>query len=156
MCEAIPLDVALVHIDRALNGMSATLRELGDDLINTETDLPGGNTAYQIVRHCCGVLEFWGGQVLADRTISRDRPAEFTSSGTVEELVTLVERQRAAFRSDLQGFDGEAVPRGPLEERNMDRDEVRTQGGVLMHVYEELAQHRGHLDITADIVRSRV
>lgn len=155
MTEVVPLDVVLVHIDRALNGMTTTLRELGDDLANAATDLPGGNTAYQIVRHCCGVMEFWGGQVLADRPIIRDRPAEFTSAGTVEELIAQVERQRAAFRADLEGFDGEALPRGPLEERNMDRDEVRTQGGVLMHVYEELAQHHGQLDITADLVRTR-
>ncbi|MFC6705884.1 DUF664 domain-containing protein [Flexivirga alba] len=154
MSEAVPLDVVLIHVDRALNGMTATLRELGDDLTNTETGLPGGNTAYQIVRHCCGVLEFWGGQVLADRPITRDRLAEFTSSGTVDELVALVEQQRAAFRSDIQGFDGDAAPRGRMSERSMDPDEVRTQGGVLMHVYEELAQHRGHLDITADFVRA--
>lgn len=155
MNKAVPVDVVLVHVDRALNGMTATLRELGDVLVNAETDLPGGNTAYQIVRHCCGVLEFWGGQVLADRSITRDRAGEFTASGTVEELVADVEQQREQLRSDLEGFDGEAVPRGPLEERNMDRDEVLTQGGVLMHVYEELAQHLGHLEITADIVRAR-
>lgn len=155
MSEAVPVDVVMVHVDRALNGMTATLRDLGDDLVNIETGLPGGNTAYQIVRHCCGVLEFWGGQVLAGRPITRDRPAEFTSSGTVEELVALVEQQRAAFRADLGDFDGDSLPRGPLNERSMDLDEVRTQGGILMHVYEELAQHRGHLDITADIVRSQ-
>lgn len=155
MSEAVPLDVVLIHVDRALDGMTATLRELGDDLVNAETGLPGGNTAYQIVRHCCGVLEFWGGQVLADRPITRDRLAEFRSSGTVEELVEIVERQRVAFRSDLAGFDGTAVPRGQMNDRSMDPDESRTQGGVLMHTYEELAQHRGHLDITADIVRAR-
>lgn len=155
MSEAVPLDVVLVHVDRALDGMTATLRELGDELVNAQTGLPGGNTAYQIVRHCCGVLEFWGGQVLADRPITRDRPAEFTSSGTVDEVLDLLKRQRALFATDLAGFDGSQPPRGPLEERNMDRDEVRTQGGILIHVYEELAQHRGHLDITADIVRSR-
>lgn len=154
MSEAVPLDVVMVHVDRALNGMTATVRDVGDDLVNAETGLRGGNTAYQIVRHCCGVLEFWGGRVLADRQITRDRPAEFTSSGTVEELVAIVEQQRVAFWSDLDGFDGESTPRGPLDDRNMDRGEVRTQAGVLMHVYEELAQHRGHLDITADIVRS--
>lgn len=155
MSEAVPLDVVLIHVDRALGGMTATLQDLGDDLINAETGLPGGNTAYQIVRHCCGVLEFWGGQVLAGRPITRDRLAEFTSSGTVEELTAIVERQRTAFRSDLEGFDGEATPRGQMNDWSMDPDESRTQGGVLIHVYEELAQHRGHLDITADIVRAQ-
>lgn len=153
MTEAISLDVVMIHVDRALNGMTATLRDLGDDFVNVETGLPGGNTAYQIVRHCCGVLEFWGGQVLADRPITRDRLAEFTSSGTVDELIALVERQRAQFRSDLEGFDGSAAPRGRMG--NMDAGEDGSQAGVLMHTYEELAQHRGHLDITADIVRAR-
>ncbi|RNI21274.1 DUF664 domain-containing protein [Flexivirga caeni] len=155
MSRHVALVVVTTYIDRALDGMTATLRELGDDLANAETGLAGGNTAYQIVRHCCGVLEFWGGSVLANRPIVRDREAEFTSSGTVAELVALVERQRAQFRSDLDGFDGAAPPRGPLREDNLDPGEVPTQGGILMHVYEELSQHRGHLDITADIVRAR-
>jgi len=30
-----------------------------------------------------------------------------------------------------------------------------TQGGVLLHVYEELAQHRGQLEITRDLLRAR-
>ncbi|WP_446664452.1 mycothiol transferase [Flexivirga sp. B27] len=155
MSEAVPLDVVMIHVDRALDGMSATLRDLGDDLVNAGTDLPGGNTAYQIVRHCCGVLEFWGGKVLADRPITRDRPAEFTSSGTVDEIVAIVAEQRAKFRADLQRFDGEADTPGEMNAWSMDPDESRTQAGVLMHVYEELAQHRGHLEITADIVRAR-
>src|SRR5579875_1374964 len=106
MSEAVPLSVVLVHVDRALTGMTVTLRELGDELANADPGVPGANTAYQIVRHCCGVLEFWGGQVLANRPITRDRPAEFTSSGSVDELILLVQRQRDAFTEDLTGFDG--------------------------------------------------
>jgi hypothetical protein len=29
-----------------------------------------------------------------------------------------------------------------------------SQGAALQHVYEELAQHRGQLEITADLLRS--
>ncbi|WP_265444819.1 DUF664 domain-containing protein [Flexivirga meconopsidis] len=154
MTDAVPVHAVQVHIDRALDGMCATVRALGDDLANAGTGLPGGNTAYQLLRHCAGVLEFWGGRVLADRPIERDRDAEFVASGPVHELLELVAAQRARFACDLDGFDGVAPPRGPLRERDLDRDEVRTQGGVLMHIYEELAQHRGHLELTADIVRA--
>ncbi len=147
-------DAVRVHIDRALNGMVATVGELGDELVNAPTGLPGGNTAYQIVAHCCGVLEFWGGRVLADREITRDRAAEFEASGEVGELLELIRAQRLAFEHDLQGFDGSADPPGPLRERDLDADELRTQAGVLLHVYEELAQHRGHLELTADVVRA--
>jgi hypothetical protein len=30
----------------------------------------------------------------------------------------------------------------------------RTQGGALIHIYEELAQHRGQMELTRDVVRS--
>lgn len=145
----------LVHIDRALDGIVATVCELGDSLLNAPTGLPGGNTAFQIVAHCCGVLEFWGGQVLADRPIQRDRPAEFEAAGSVAELANLVRRQRDRFTEDLRGFDGSAGPVGRFRPEDLDRDEVRTQAGVLLHIFEELAQHRGHLDLTADLVSSR-
>lgn len=59
-------DAVLVHIDRALDGMLATVQGLGDELVNAPTGLPDGNTAFQLVRHCCGVLESWGGRVLAN------------------------------------------------------------------------------------------
>ena len=146
------LAAVLVHLDRALDGMLATVGRLGDDLINAPTGIPDGNTAFQLVRHCCGVLEFWGGRVIADRPVRRDRAAEFSSTGSVAELVDLVAVHRGRFRADLAGFDGPADPPGPLRERDLDREELRTQAGVLLHVYEELAQHRGHLDLTADIV----
>lgn len=149
------VDALVVHIDRALDGMLLTARELGDELLNAPTRLPGGNTAFQLVSHCCGVLEFWGGRVLADRPVERDRDAEFSARGTVAELEDLVTGQRARFAVDRCGLDGPADPRGPLRERDLDREELRTQAGVLLHIYEELAQHRGHLDLTADIVSVR-
>ena len=90
--------------------------------------------------------------MFADRSIERDRAAEFDSAGTVADLIELVGLHRARFRADVAGFDGPADPVGPLRDRDLDREELRTQAGVLLHVYEELAQHRGHLDLTADIV----
>lgn len=154
MTGHVPLQVVLLHIDRALDGMRATVTDLGDELANAPTGLAGDNTAYQLLRHCCGVLEWWGGHVLADRPTDRDREAELNSSGTVADLLDLLAAQRRRFAGDLGAFDGPAAPRGRLRERDLDRDEVQTQAGVLMHVYEELAQHRGHLELTADVVRA--
>lgn len=152
---AVPLDDVLTHVDRALRGMAATLTDLGDDLANRRPDLPGANSAYVIVTHCLGVMEFWGGQVIASRPITRDRDAEFVANGPVAELIARISVSRAQLATDLAAYDGAAPPPGPLRDR--DRDDmpefVHTQGGVLMHIYEELAQHRGHLDLTADLVR---
>ncbi|KNX39212.1 hypothetical protein VV01_05070 [Luteipulveratus halotolerans] len=135
--------------------MAATLADLGDDLANRRPDLPGANSAYVIVTHCLGVMEFWGGHVIADRAITRDRDAEFVAHGPVADLISRVRVQRTRLDADLASYDGAAPPRGSLDGRRREGDEefTRTQGGVLMHIYEELAQHRGHLDLTADLVR---
>ncbi|REF31749.1 DUF664 domain-containing protein [Calidifontibacter indicus] len=154
--NAIGLQDVLCHIDLALDGMCATLEGLGDDLVNVRPDLPGANSPYVLVRHCCGVMEHWGATELAGRTTGRDRDAEFTSSGTVADLVALVRSQRAQLHSDLAAFDGEASALRAGERDGYtapERAAVATKGGVLMHIYEELAQHRGHLDITADLLR---
>lgn len=153
MSDVLLADV-VVHVDRALRGMRRTLLELGDELAVERPDLTGANSPYVIVTHCLGVMEFWAGQVIADRPISRDRDAEFRATGTVSELLDRIAEQRERFETDLTGFDGAAAPPGPLDDR--DREDLpeftRTQGGVLLHVYEELAQHRGHLDLTADLL----
>lgn len=148
------LDDVLTHIDRALRGMRATLAHLGDERANRRPELDGANSPYVIVRHCLGVMEFWGGQVIGCRTVDRDRDAEFMATGDVHSLLTLMSAQRARLDADLADFDGAAAPRGPMDDRERDDlpEFTRTQGGVLLHLYEELAQHRGHLDLTADLV----
>ena len=156
--NAIGLQDVLCHIDLALDGMCATLEGLGDDLVNVRPDLPGANSPYVLVRHCCGVMEHWGATELAGRTTGRAAPSTGStrSSGTVADLVTLVRSQRAQLRSDLAAFDGEASALRAGERDGYtapERAAVATKGGVLMHIYEELAQHRGHLDITADLLR---
>ncbi|NHN55710.1 DUF664 domain-containing protein [Calidifontibacter sp. DB0510] len=157
MSTDIPIEAVLDHIDLALDGMCATVESLGDELVNRRPDLPGANSAYAIVTHCLGVIEYWAGARLAGREIERDREAEFRATGRVAELVQRVRRQRAQLTEDLAGFDG-ARPYAVTGRRDHWTPEqlraVRTCGGVLMHLYEELAQHRGHLDLTADLVRA--
>lgn len=148
------LEDVLTHVDRALRGMRTTLTDLGDHRVNRRPALDGANSPYVIVRHCLGVMEFWGGQVIADRAIERDRAAEFVATGDVATLLTAMSAQRARLGADLADFDGAAPPRGPLDDRHREDmpEFIGTQGGVLLHIYEELAQHRGHLDLTADLV----
>ncbi|WP_018156540.1 DUF664 domain-containing protein [Demetria terragena] len=154
--STVQLDDVVTHVDRALRGMAETLIDLGDDRANESPDLSGANSPFQIVTHCLGVMEFWGGQVIADREVTRDRAAEFTARGKVDHLLDRIISARVQLGTDLADFDGAAPPRGPVPDR--DRDDMpeftRTQGGVLMHIYEELSQHRGHLEVTADLVRT--
>jgi hypothetical protein len=146
----------LWFVDEALDGMVAIVGELGDEAANRRPDLPGANSPYAILFHCLGVMEFWGGQVVAGRTIRRDRAAEFRATGPVDDLVARARRARAQLVEDMAVLDAGAPPRRPLAADDPDHDLpiARTQGGALIHIDEELAQHRGQMELTRDVIRS--
>lgn len=152
----ISTDDFLWFVDEALNGMVAIVETLGDEAANRRPDLPGANSPYAILFHCLGVMEYWGGQVVAGRPIQRDRDAEFRATGSVSDLVARARRARAQLVEDMAGLDPPAAPRRPLAPDDPDAGLpiARTRGGALIHVYEELAQHRGQMELTRDVLVS--
>jgi hypothetical protein len=145
-------DDVLWYADRALDRMVLAVRRVGDDLVNERPDLPGANSPYAIVTHCLGVMEFWGGAVVAGRAVSRDREAEFRAVGRVEDLLTRVDAARGQLADDVDGIAWEAPP---ASVHHPGRPESRTNGGVLLHVLEELFQHLGQLELTRDVLLAR-
>jgi hypothetical protein len=135
--------------------MAAILDELGDDLANLRPDLPEANSPYAIVTHCLGVAEFWAGQLVAGRQVHRDRPAEFTASGAVDELISRIDAAKRQLRHDLAAAEPAAPLRHEPPEDYLVTTPGLTQGGALLHVYEELAQHHGQLEITRDLIVQR-
>jgi hypothetical protein len=142
----------LAFVDDALDSMVAILLELGDDRAGRRLATPGANSPFAIVTHCLGVLEHWGGHVVAGRSIERDRDAEFRATGRVEDLVDRVRRARAQLERDLHDADPSALPRNVPDGPDALLPLGRTQGGALIHVYEELAQHLGQLEVTRDVL----
>ena len=141
------------YTDQAIDELIAIVRELGDELANTRPELAGANSPYAILTHCLGVMEYWAGHVVSGREDHRDRPAEFTASGPVGELIARAQSAREQFNADVAAADPAAVPRNVTDLGTPATAPV-TQGHVFMHVYEELAQHLGQLEITRDILRA--
>lgn len=139
---------------RALNGMALIVRELGDDLANTRPDLPGANTPYALLTHCLGVVDAWIGSFVMGRSLDRDREAEFTASGPVGPLLVRVAEVETRFRSDVFSADPTAplAVRPPAEFEGPDRE--LDSGAAFQHVYEELAQHHGQMEIMRDVIRA--
>jgi hypothetical protein len=142
----------LFFVDDALDGMVSIVTQLGDDGANRRLAVVGSNSPYAILNHCLGVMEFWGGQAVAGRTIERDRPAEFTASGPVDELVARVVVSQTQLREDLSGLDAPAPLRGAVSSKDKERPSGKSQGGALIHLFRELAQHRGQMEITRDLI----
>jgi hypothetical protein len=149
----ISVDDYLWYVDEALDGMVAIVTKLGDDKANRRPDIPGANSPYVILHHCLGVMEYWGGHVVAGRHVERDRDAEFEARGPVDDLVRRTGAAKARLRADVAELDAGAPPRNPPDdEEDATLPIGRTQGGALMHIYEELAQHRGQMEGYRDII----
>ncbi|GAA4357977.1 DinB family protein [Angustibacter luteus] len=142
----------LWYVDAALDAMVAILGELGDEGANQRLDTPGANSPYAVVTHCLGVMEFWGGYAVAGRRIERDREAEFRAGGDVAGLVLRVRAAREQLVADLDDLEPAAPVRGALDEDDSSLPLGRTQGGAVIHLYEELAQHLGQLEVTRDVL----
>jgi hypothetical protein len=149
----ISVDTLVSYVERTVDQMAGIVSDLGNDLANQRPPMPGANSPYAILRHCLGVMEFWGGQVVAGREVTRDRDAEFRASGPVAALITAADSGLDQFRADAATADPDAPPRGSHPNMGSDELETLTQGGALLHVLEEVTQHLGQLELTRDILR---
>ena len=140
--------------DAALDAMVEVAESLGDDLVSTRLDVPGGNSVFGLVTHCVGVMGRWARTVNRGIVVPRDRAGEFTATGTVAQLVELVEWGRFRLHEDVPASaDLAAAPLNPPA----DQPEVGegSQGAVLLHVHEELAQHLGQMEVIRDVLLAR-
>ncbi len=146
----------LWFVDQALDAMVAIVVRLGDDTANRPpgadgSGLPGANSPFAILTHCLGVMEYWGGAMVAGRSIDRDRAAEFRARGTVAELVDRVTAARRRLGDDLAAAEQDTNLR-----QAPDPEDAGTpyagKGGVLVHILEELYQHLGQMEITRDVL----
>jgi Protein of unknown function (DUF664) len=149
----IEVDAVASYVDRAVEAMADIVDDLGDELASTRPGLPGANSPYAILRHCLGVMEFWGGQVVAGRAVDRDREAEFRATGPAAGLIAAAQEAQRRFRADMVTADPKARPRGGHPVTAPDELELVSQGHALLHVMEEVCQHLGQMEITRDLLR---
>jgi hypothetical protein len=151
----ITVDEYLDCCDRALDGYAEIVARLGDDLVNVRPDgILGSNSAFALVAHVAGMAARWGRTVNRAILVPRDRDAEFTAVGTAVEALALIEVARARLHEDARAASPREAPANPAFEAD-GTISYSTQGEVLLHVHEELAQHLGQLEVTRDVLLAR-
>jgi cystathionine beta-lyase len=145
------VDGYLYFIDRVLDGMRAVLLELGDDL-SVRQPSSVANTPYGLVTHCLGVVEYWAGALVAGRLVDRDRDKEFDATGRVADLVTALDDTKQQLRLDLADVDAAAAPAARPDPSFLGPERDLDCGGVLLHLFEELSQHLGQLEVMRDVL----
>jgi hypothetical protein len=99
-----------------------------------------------------GVVFYWAGSLVTGRPVARDRAGEFAASGSVGLLLARAWVVAAQLAEHVDAVD----PRMPMhgnpsaDFQGPDRD--LDQDGALLHVYEELAQHHGQMEILRDVL----
>lgn len=123
---------------------------MDDGAANTVPNFPGGNSAYQLLTHCLGLTQQWTREHICGEPTGRDRDAEFTAQGQVSDLVARARAYRDELVADLAAIDPARPPAGRAW--GSQPFWIDTAEGILLHVFEELCQHLGHLEITRDLV----
>lgn len=142
----------LDRCDLALDGYADIVTRLGDGLVNARPDgIPGSNSAFAVVTHIAGMAARWGSTVNRGIVVPRDRDAEFAATGSVDQALRLLDRTRSGLHADARAASPREAPAKPAFEPD-GTVSYATQGEVLLHVYEELAQHLGQLEVTRDVV----
>ena len=143
-------DTARVFVDHALDGMLRVVDRLGNDLVNLRPVGPDTTSVAALVVHCCGVAEYWLGHVALGDPSERDRDAEFAARASVAELRERVDGARVVVVRCLDRLErggGTAPTRRPPLWGGETSD-----AAIVLHVVEELFQHLGHAELSADVL----
>ena len=154
MAVDLPEDEYLYFVDQAVRAMAGIVADLGDERACSTPDIPGANSAYALLTHCLGVIEYWAGQVNLGRDVHRDRAAEFTATGPVAALLARVDTVLAQLAADVAAAAGRDRVAQPPAKWARGHERELSPAGVLLHVYEEVSQHLGQLEVIRDALRA--
>ncbi len=142
-------DSVTLYLRHAFAGMERVLDRLDDHTVNVRPPGWGTNSVAGLIVHCCELAPSWFVMPGLGRDSVRDRDAEFTTEATIAELrariVDSVERSCALAAE----FDGGPTA-GDHPFRGFMPGSDRSDGALVLHVLEELFQHLGHMEVTAD------
>jgi Protein of unknown function (DUF664) len=144
--------LAQAYLDRAFDQMVAVLDRVTDDEIPVRPFGPSTSSVSGLVMHCAGVCEWWLGHVGLGEPTDRDREAELRSEAGRDELLSRIAVVRASAPGHLARL---AAGEGRPHEARASLDGDGSDDSVVLHVLEELYQHLGHLDVSADALVAR-
>ena len=146
----ISVDEFLLFCDRTIDGFAETAARLDDQAVN-QPPFTGASSAAQLTVHALAAATYWCEHEVAGRPTSRERDSEFTATATVAELQQRCTETKAALRALAPELESATEVQGPSRTQKP-LGQPWTVGACLIHAYEELAQHLGHVEMTADML----
>jgi hypothetical protein len=138
-----------LYVRHAFSGIERVLDRLDDQIVNVVPAGWGTNSVAGLVVHCCELAPSWFEAPGLGRPSVRDRQAEFASSATIGELRDRIRTTVARCAVLVHEFD--AGPTATEHElRAFLPGDDHSDAALAVHVLEELFQHLGHMEVTAD------
>ena len=147
----ITIDDFLRFSAGTLESFRITLERLDESTINSLPPLPEPNSPYQLAIHTVSAVDWWTSHVILGNPTDRDRPKEFTATGSLVDAIERIDacENKLGELAPLLATATDIAP-GPRAEQELGPE--WTVGACLIHAYEEMAQHLGHLEITVDLL----
>lgn len=137
------------YVRHVFSGIEQVLERLDDDTVNARPEGWGTNSVAGLVVHCCALAPSWFEMPGLGRTSDRDRDAEFTTTATVAQLRSQIAATVAALDPLIDEFC-EGPTATDHEFRVFLPGGDHSDAALVLHVFEELFQHLGHMEVTAD------
>lgn len=142
-------ETVTAYTTAALAGMGRVLDRFDDETVNVRPHGEGTNSAAGIISHACAAAIYWFEHIGLGRDVERRREAEFDAVATVPELRTLLEDTQHRLATLAEELD-EGPSAEDHELRVFLHGDDRSDASLVLHALEELFQHLGHLELTAD------
>jgi len=143
------------YIRKQITDIYAALQRVNDEQLNQRPDVRGANSGYVIATHVLGNVRAWVLGIACGQPLSRDRPAEFASSGTYDALAKaasalLDEINEALAALDPSTLNDRFVPSQELWGEGEPNEISRRE--ALAHVLEHASMHLGQIHVTRDLL----
>lgn len=146
----ITVEDFLTFSDRTIDFMAAGVQRLSDEQVCEAPPVDGMNSPYGLVTHALGAFRWWTEHMLCGYPSDRVRSDEFAATGTVDQLVAQCRDAKSRARAMGPELAHAQIRGTPTTQTPL--ASAWTVGACLLHAYEELAQHLGHLDVTIDLI----
>jgi len=141
------------YLRHAFDGMERVLDRLDDTTVNSRPESWGTNSVAGLIVHCCELAPSWFEVPGLGRESTRDRDAEFTATATIAQLRDRIDEAKRKTSAALAAFlGGPSTLDHPL--RAFIPGDDRSDSALVLHVLEELFQHLGHMEVTADALEA--
>lgn len=141
-------------IERIARDVLAALDGISDELLNRPLPLPDTMTLAALATHLVGAGEWWVLATAGNRTVERNRPAEFSAAGTVASLAARYEQWIASAHAVLDRLPAAEMERvvEPGDYRGSLGNQTMTVRDCLLHAVEHSAGHLGHIQLTRQML----